>query len=633
MARQAKPKGLFAFDSGKKIVLGFRMSEQSPNIKIAESRDGSKFLSSSKLVELHSGKEKSESWKGTDGFRATIGEKYTILSFLKKTPSGTMLVIASSGNGASWKRVGTLHAKHPSVVLETGAKKKSYLAFSATGRKSIVLSVSTDLVKWKEYGIVLEAREHSFDVASLVPLSAMQTKAGIALIYTAKNQSGLTTIGSALFDIKDPERILWRGDSPLFTAPGSWYGGTTTLLGGASIGRYFYGYFQRDGEDVESFPMPRLWESFIAKKAVAKKSAKGKKSTKTPIRKKTAAPSDLVRYEGNPIIEPNAANSWEAFAAFNPAALHLDDRVHLLYRAQGYDGVSTLGYASSRNGIEIDERLSDPAFVPSNPFDTRRKSASKRPYAYVSGGGYGGCEDPRLCQIEDTIYLIYVAFNGATPPGIALSSIAIDDFLAKNWTWTEPRLISEPGKIQKNWVIFPEKIRGKFAVLHGISPKISIEYVDSLDNLGEGNHIESLPPHGGRGYYEPGRHTSWDNIVRGAGAPPIRTDRGWLVLYHAMDYRDPGKYKIGAMLLDLENPETILHRSPKPLLEPETHYENNGHKRGVIYTCGAVIKDGKLFVYYGASDRAAAVATAPIDQFLDDLLSDKAPKLKKVTIQ
>ena len=274
--------------------------------------------------------------------------------------------------------------------------------------------------------------------------------------------------------------------------------------------------------------------------------------------------------------------------------------------------------------MRIASRSSDPVFVPSNPFDIRKKGTPKLTFQYVSGGGWGGCEDPRLTRIGHRVYMTYVAFNGSCPPGVALTSIATKDF-GKNWNWSVPRLISRPNQIQKNWVIFPEKIRGKFAVMHNISPSICIEYLDSLDDP----HlvIDSTPPRP-----KPEDADRWDNIVRGVGAPPIRTDEGWLVLYHAMDSRDPDRYKVGAMLLDLTHPETVLARSPDPILEPEADYENRGHKQGVVYVCGTVVKGGTLFVYYGASDRTLAVATADIKRFVSAIRHAKPPKLTKVVI-
>jgi predicted GH43/DUF377 family glycosyl hydrolase len=100
------------------------------------------------------------------------------------------------------------------------------------------------------------------------------------------------------------------------------------------------------------------------------------------------------------------------------------------------------------------------------------------------------------------------------------------------------------------------------------------------------------------------------------------------VLYHAIDVRDPGRYKLGAMLLDLNNPTKILYRSQAPILEPDFDYENNGFKSGVIYSCGAVVKDGELYVYYGGGDSVTCVAMANLATFLRELKQFGMPKLE-----
>ena len=116
------------------------------------------------------------------------------------------------------------------------------------------------------------------------------------------------------------------------------------------------------------------------------------------------------------------------------------------------------------------------------------------------------------------------------------------------------------------------------------------------------------------------RKDVWDNIIRGAGAPPIKTEFGWLLFYHAMTKSEYGKYKVGAMLLDLKNPGIIISRSANPVLEPTEVYETNGFKPGIIYLTGAVVKDGELLVYYGASDSYVCVASCELDEILYDLV-------------
>ena len=131
-----------------------------------------------------------------------------------------------------------------------------------------------------------------------------------------------------------------------------------------------------------------------------------------------------------------------------------------------------------------------------------------------------------------------------------------------------------------------------------------VDYVDSLDS--KNTSINTY--HNGNGNLK-----RWDNLMRGAGAPPIRTKYGWLLLYHAMDRRDPNRYKVGAMILDLKDPTKVLYRSSRPILEPVERYENQGFKSGVVYVCGAVVKNEELFVYYGGADSVVCVATVNLE--------------------
>jgi len=309
--------------------------------------------------------------------------------------------------------------------------------------------------------------------------------------------------------------------------------------------------------------------------------------------------------------------------------LFLDGNVHLLYRAIGDDDVSVLGHAMSHDGFTIDERSDTPVFTPRHKIDVK-KEGEMPSSLYGSGGGWnGGCEDPRITRVGGTVYLLYTAFDGWGSLRIALSSISEKDFLDKNWKWKKPTLISPEGEIHKNWVLFPEKIHGKYAILHSVSPEILIDYFDTLDEFdGKKNVIQSkYDSKSGK------RETGWDNWMRGAGPPPIKTKDGWLLFYHAMDNRDPNRYKLGAMLLDLEDPKKVLYRSSRPLVEPNEYYENHGFKGGVIYSCGAGVVGDQLFVYYGGADMVVCVATAHLERFLADLKKTGTPTLLMVDMK
>jgi predicted GH43/DUF377 family glycosyl hydrolase len=311
-------------------------------------------------------------------------------------------------------------------------------------------------------------------------------------------------------------------------------------------------------------------------------------------------------------------------ATFNPAAAAVGGRVYLLYRAIGGDDVSTLGCAVSNDGVTIAERPG--TFV----FEHRTRGAQPLTTVpkinYLSGGGsVGGCEDPRLTVIDEDgrVYLTYTAFDGWGSVRIGLSSISTEDFVNQRWRWSEPVFLSPPNQVHKNWVLFPEKINGKYAILHSISPELSVAYIDDLSEFeDEERNIESqyrrLPPTG-----------RWDSWLRGAGPPPIRTRLGWLLFYHAMDVRDPNRYKLGAMILDIADPTKVLYRSQVPILEPEEWYENTGWKSGVVYSCGAVVKEGELYVYYGGADSVVCVAVANLEHFLNELTRSGAPQLVK----
>lgn len=436
------------------------------------------------------------------------------------------------------------------------------------------------------------------------------------------------------------------------------------------------------GKKSKKTKTPRRKNVKARKKKPAAVSVKAKKAAILPKpaaakRKKRKSAITLVRAEENPIISPKPENKWEAWQTFNPGVILLNDKVYLLYRAIGEDGISRLGHAVSFDGLAVDERLPYPVYE----HEAGNRERVFNVYSYFSGGSFGGAEDPRIVQVddEDTLSMTYTACDNGLR--VALTSIKVKDFLDKKWRWKKPVLISPSGEIHKNWVIFPEKIKvpvvevlanenrqlilqnnqssrpsgifgkalawllgrslfsplgresfqpidaksqegvGKYAILHSVSPKISIAYRDSL----EFNEDECIQSH-----YDGNtrRKNCWDNWVRGVGAPPIKTKEGWLLFYHAMDKGDPGKYKVGVMLLDLKDPEKILHRAPEPILEPEEEYENNGFKGGVVYVCGAVVKDGELFVYYGASDNYVGVAHAPLEEFLAVLTKEAAPKLK-----
>src|SRR3989344_815678 len=177
----------------------------------------------------------------------------------------------------------------------------------------------------------------------------------------------------------------------------------------------------------------------------------------------------VERSKQNPIVIPVKSHKWESRYAFNPGAIFECGKIHLLYRAMGEDNLSVLGYASSADGVHIDERIPEPVYTPREGFE--------KPAA----GGSGGCEDARITRLGDRIYICYTAYNAKDPPRVALSSISVDDFCAKKWNWQKPVLISPPGVDDKDACLLPEKVEGKFVFLHRFNPSIWVASVDKME--------------------------------------------------------------------------------------------------------------------------------------------------------
>ncbi len=344
----------------------------------------------------------------------------------------------------------------------------------------------------------------------------------------------------------------------------------------------------------------------------------------------------LERSVRNPIIAPSPY-SWESQGVFNPAAIDLGGRIHLFYRALGDDGVSRFGYASSTDGVNFDKRLSYPVYVAESyneakkhwPFTSPARLTYNRS-VYPSGGGWGGCEDPRAVVIDGVVYVTFNVFNGWNFMRVGVTSIREEYLLKGMWNWSDFTFLSKPGDRQKNWVLFPEKINGKFALFHNLDMgdpnKVGIKYLDELDAEGTPTGEEAPDPQ-----LLPDHHVAWHYRTRSASAPPIKTKDGWLLLYHAMEKSDSSKYKVGAMLLDLKDPSKVLYRTERPILEPDYWYENNW-KPGIVYASGAIVRNGELYVYYGGGDKYIGLGTIKLSTLIKRMKEHKAVTLKKRNI-
>jgi predicted GH43/DUF377 family glycosyl hydrolase len=310
-----------------------------------------------------------------------------------------------------------------------------------------------------------------------------------------------------------------------------------------------------------------------------------------------------VRASENPIIKPIIENAWEKNATFNAAAIDLAGSVHILYRAMGDDNTSVLGYAASKNGVKITERGKTPAYIPREDFEMKHGDSR----------GNSGCEDPRITKIGDTLYMAYTAFDGVHATRVALTSISEKDFLAKRWDkWSKPQLTTPDGVNDKDTCLMPEKVGEQYMLIHRIDPQICADFLDTLDFKKSRltRCIEIMGPRPGM----------WDSTKIGIAGPPIKTPKGWLLIYHGVS--KTSTYRLGAVLLDLKNPSIVLSRSVDNILEPIENYERTGIVRNAVFSCGAVLRGDTLLIYYGGADTVLGVAKTSLKKLLKILLPE-----------
>ncbi|KND48766.1 MAG: glycosidase ph1107-related protein [Parcubacteria bacterium C7867-005] len=603
---------------GKKIHMLYRAisfpdvlsnPKQRSVIGVAESLDGKYFAKHAPFIEPE------EEWErfGCEDPRITHfeGSYYTFYTALSKFPFEAEGIKAAVAVSSDCKKVKERH-----LVTPFNAKAMTLFSERIGGKVTVLFSAYTDspptkmvIVQvdkiedlwseetWKDFGsrvddyrIDLKRTEYDHVEVGAPPI---KTKYGWLLIYSyiqnyfpnPDNADRIFGVEAVLLDLHDPRKIIGKTHGPLLVPNepyeltghvGDIVFPTGTLLDGDML-EIFYGAADTTGCSAKVSLIDLI----------------------SSIYPETAPDWHLKRFVGNPTIIPNPGHAWEAQATLNPGAIHLKGTTHIFYRAISNDNTSTVGYATTKDGLNIDRQFSEPIYVPREPFEMKKIDNCN-----------SGCEDGRITKIDDRIYMCYTAFDGIGPPQVAVTSILEKDFLNHSFNWTPPKLLTPRGIDDKDACILPEKIGKKYLVLHRIGTDICGDYMDSLDFTKDkvNTCIRVLGP----------RSRAWDSVKVGIAAPPIKTKKGWLLLYHAIS-RVHHTYRVGAALLDLKDPTIVLARSSDPIFEPEEQYEKIGLVNNVVFPCGMVEKDGLLYVYYGGADKVCGVATMKMDILLSAL--------------
>ncbi len=296
----------------------------------------------------------------------------------------------------------------------------------------------------------------------------------------------------------------------------------------------------------------------------------------------------LRRYENNPVLVadafPKPINS-----VFNAGAVKWRDQYILLTRVEDLSGSSYLWAARSQDGFHFIPDAA-PALLP----------AKEGTFADVEDCSI---EDPRITQLEGSFYITYVGYSDHD----CVSMVAkTEDFRS----FERISILGLPEN--KDVVLFPEKIGGRYAKLDRPMTQTSqrgdmwISFSPDLVYWGDPRPV--MQP----------RKRKWDCQKIGAGAPPIRTSEGWLVIYHGVRQTSAGSlYRLGAVLLDLEQPWQVIGRSDQAILSPISSEDYFGNVGNVVFTCGAILEEnGELKVYYGAADQVVCCASAPVDDVI-----------------
>lgn len=348
---------------------------------------------------------------------------------------------------------------------------------------------------------------------------------------------------------------------------------------------------------------------------------------------------NIYRYEENPLITPEdvkpSKENFEVIGAFNAGVTTFEDEVIMVLRvaerpiSDDPNIIKATIYNIEKNDIDVlsfditDDtyNFSDPRSISkagenkwtyltsishlriARSKDGRNFTVEEEPFIFPSNRHeIYGIEDARVTKMDDHYYIY---FSAASNVGVGEAMVVTKDFQSFNHLG----MIFAPEN--KDILIFPEKINGKYYALHrpvpksNAHPEIWIAESDNLRYWGNHRHLIGL------------RDGKWDSGRIGGGAVPIKTEKGWLELYHGADKND--RYCMGALLLDLNDPSKVIARSDQPILKPEASYEVGGFFGNVVFSCGALVEGDVLKMYYGVADTSMACCELSLGEVLNSL--------------
>lgn len=299
----------------------------------------------------------------------------------------------------------------------------------------------------------------------------------------------------------------------------------------------------------------------------------------------------VTRYKNNPILTKEDV-PYTVATVHNAGVVKYNGKYVMLFRSHLHNGRSIIGIAESEDGYNF--KVGPEPFMVPQPPTVDSVFGEYEEY---------GVEDLRISQIEDDFFLTYSAYSRH---GVRIGLAKTKDFK------TVERISLITQSDLRNVVIFPEKINGMYVRLdrpHSEISKWSIWISYSPDMVHWGDSKVIIKP---ETYH-------WDEMKIGPGATPIKTDRGWLNIYHGVFETMSGVvYRLGVALHDLNDPSVILGVSDEWILQPEDPWEVTGYVPNVVFTCGAVPEeDGIVKIYWGGADSVMCVGSANINELVD----------------